>query len=361
MTADKSISAFNLPFNQATDFWLALFPPAEQSVLPGSEAHAFQAMVASFNMQPITRPSPGYLLAIHGKWSDVWQKIASQLKEWDLHTRCDAALVPGDTVPAPEQLAFARKPANVLTAIAESLWLGEAMLGDHIVCYMQPVLDKRGKIFGYEAFARVETDGEPIGGGKIIAASRALNAEYMLDRHLHVKAVTSFIQSDLEGFLFINFVPGFIHRPEKYLEGLSEAARFNGMPAKQIVLDFAHTETERDLGHYKSIFEYCRSKGYSLSLDDISTSAMARRILDTIRPDFLKLDIDLVRNAQLNAEQRAIADLVSIAHAAGATVIAEGVETEEIHRELLRADIDLFQGYLFSPPVAISSLKKAVG
>jgi EAL domain-containing protein (putative c-di-GMP-specific phosphodiesterase class I) len=226
---------------------------------------------------------------------------------------------------------------------------------------MQPVLDKRGKIFGYEAFARMETNEKPIGGGQIIEAGRHLNAEYMLDRYLHLKAIRTFISSDLGGFLFINLIPGFIHRPEKYLEGLTEAAKFNGMPSKQIVLDFTKSETPRDISHLKAIFDYCRSHGYLLSLDDISSVAMAKKILETVKPDFIKLDIELVRSCMSENNQRTISELVSIAHTSGATLIAEGVENAETHNELLKTGVDLFQGYFFSPPVAVSQLKNVVG
>ena len=38
-----------------------------------------------------------------------------------------------------------------------------------------------------------------------------------------------------------------------------------------------------------------------------------------------------------------------------ATVIAEGVETQEIHQALQLLGVDLFQGFLFSPPVPVDT------
>lgn len=353
MTNDKAPLVFNLPYNQSDDYWLAVFIPYTNEPLA--------AALGRLGMKPTLARANVYTMRLSRPWEPAWKSVRAELAQHDSEGVVEAALVPGAEEPGPQELDFARKPVTALDALCESLWLGNAMLEDKIICYMQPVLDKRGKVFGYEAFARVESENGLIGGGKIIEASKWLNVEYMLDRYLHVKAITSFISSDLEGFLFINFVPGFIHRPEKYLEGLSDAAKFHGMPAKQLVLDFTRSELSHDHMQLKSIFDYCRSKGYSLSLDDISSVAMAKKILSSIRPDFIKLDIGLVKDAQGIAEQQTIGELVELAHASGATVLAEGVETEDVHAELRKAGVDLFQGYLFSPPVAVSALKKVAG
>jgi EAL domain-containing protein (putative c-di-GMP-specific phosphodiesterase class I) len=353
MTSEKTQTAFNLPYNQSPYFWLAVFTPADNEGL--------RVALMKHGMKPMSLRTDVYTICFKHPWHALWKAARESLSLLDTDRQAEVALIPGAQEPSLQEYGFARKPAAQLDLLADSLWLGDALIEDRIVCYMQPVLDKRGKVFGYESFARVETESGVIGGRRILDASRGLNVEYLLDRHMHVKAITSFISSDLEGFLFINFVPGFIHRPEKYLEGLTDAAKFHGMPAKQLVLDFTHSELSRDPAHVKSIFDYCRSKGYSLSLDDISSLPVAKKILDNIHPDFIKLDIELVRNVREMAQQRTVNELVTLAHNAGATVLAEGVETKEMHEELLRAGVDLFQGYLFSPPVAISALKKVAG
>lgn len=350
MTSAKPATSFHLPYNQSKLYWLAVFP------VMGDDA-----VTAALNAKGMAQRDGMFVCSITNPWADTWKSIREVLGAQGKPQKFEVSLIPADNIPGVQEFQMAKMTMSALDTIADSLWLGEAMIADRVVTYMQPMLDQRGKVFGYEAFARVETDSQPIGGGKIIEASRGLNAQYMLDRHLHVKAIASFITSDLEGFLFINFVPGFIHRPEKYLEGLTEAAKFHGMPSKQIVLDFTRSESPSDLTQMKAIFDYCRSKGYSLAMDDMSSTALAKKILESIRPDFIKLDIALVRGARDPQQQRTIVELVALAHKSGVTVAAEGVESEEIHAILQKAGVDLFQGYLFSPPVAVSTLKKAVG
>lgn len=346
MNAFKT-NQFHLPYHQSDRYWLAVFSEGAGMLL------------ANLGMLP---RQGYYVISIEKPWVEKWNEVRKALDQKGILDNSGVALVPSEQEPTVEEFRVTRQSLADFDTLVQCLWLGDALLENRVVCYMQPVIDKRGKVFGYEAFARAEaSNGEIIGGGKIIEASRGLNAQYALDRYLHVKAVKSFIESDLEGFLFINFVPGFIHRPEKYLEGLTDTAKFHGMPAKRIVLDFTRSESPSDLTQMKAIFDYCRANGYSLSLDDISSAPLAKKIMDSIRPDFLKLDISLVKGAMDATDQRTIAELVELAHQNGVTVAAEGVESEDIHKELLKAGVDLFQGFFFSPPVAISAIKKAVG
>ena len=54
-------------------------------------------------------------------------------------------------------------------------------------------------------------------------------------------------------------------------------------------------------------------------------------------------------------EGRAIvASVIELGHQLGLTVVAEGVETDEVFADLCRLGCDTMQGYLFSPAVPAS-------
>ena len=52
--------------------------------------------------------------------------------------------------------------------------------------------------------------------------------------------------------------------------------------------------------------------------------------------------------------------MVTLAHALGIQVTAEGVETSEQHRTLLDMGCNTFQGYLLSPPLTADRLEQLV-
>jgi EAL domain-containing protein (putative c-di-GMP-specific phosphodiesterase class I) len=220
------------------------------------------------------------------------------------------------------------------------------------------VVSGTDRAFGYESFARVrQTDGTVIGGAAIVRASRALGIEYAIDRQLHVQAVKTFADAEQNGFLFINFFPGFIQRPEVYLEGLSEAAKLHGIVSKNIVLDFTHCETPHDVQHLKRVTEHCRTRGYAIALDDVTTLPLAKILLEEVRPDYVKLDRALAGGVDTSSHDRnTVRQIVEHCRQFGAAVIAEGVETAVAYEALKVLGVDLFQGYLFSPPVAAETL-----
>jgi EAL domain-containing protein (putative c-di-GMP-specific phosphodiesterase class I) len=61
-------------------------------------------------------------------------------------------------------------------------------------------------------------------------------------------------------------------------------------------------------------------------------------------------------------EDRAIvASVIELGHQLGLTVVAEGVETDEVCADLRRLGCDTMQGFLFSPPVPAPDALRLVG
>lgn len=342
----------NLPWHQYDRYWMCIFCKA--GALPESAQSALKQQGLS------QQPSGAWALKAGRDWKPVWDKIFACLKHTGVVNSVLVAVTPGDIMTV--SLSDAKTVAAI-NAIAESLWLGDAMLEGRLHCYLQPVVSDKDKVFGYESFVRAKTaDGQVIAGDAVVAACRALNIEYSVDRLLHVQAIKTFVSSNFGGYLFVNFFPGFIQRPSVYLEGLSESATSYGMIAKHVVLEFTQSETPRDIAHMRNVCDYARSRGYSVAMDDMSSVEGARKLLPEIKPDFVKIDMKLVRRLNEPGVRETIKGIVELAHAARATVIGEGIETEEQFSQIKYLGADLFQGYYFSPPVPVeAALKRATG
>jgi len=91
-----------------------------------------------------------------------------------------------------------------------------------------------------------------------------------------------------------------------------------------------------------------------LAVDDAGAGYAGLRHILEIRPQFVKLDISLVRNVDTDpARQAMVAGMAHFALNAGCELIAEGVETEGELGELVRLGVPLGQGYLFGKPEPI--------
>jgi EAL domain-containing protein (putative c-di-GMP-specific phosphodiesterase class I) len=104
-----------------------------------------------------------------------------------------------------------------------------------------------------------------------------------------------------------------------------------------------------------------RSHGIKLSLDDFGTGYSSLSYLRRLPLNRLKIDRTFVRDIFADHSGGAIVQaILSLGSAMGLSVMAEGVETEEQREYLAALGCDLYQGYLFSPPVAINELEKFI-
>lgn len=315
-------------------------------IVEGSVAAALPEFAAIYHKPNLAA------LKTSADWVGAWQQCTRHLVKLNAIPRAyRAAVIPSDEMPSLQEIMMALKPIGEIDLIASNLWLMEYVIHGQIDCYMQKVMDRRDKLGGYEAFVRIEgKDGGIIGGGAIMQAAHALRVEYQLDRLLHKQAIECFVDNQLDGYIFINFLTGFIHRPEVYLEGLSQTVTRTHMRPGSVVLDVPLHDYTKDMQRLKSIAQYCRSRGFSLALDDIASSEGLAALLSDIRPAFVKIHGNYAEGMSAARAQGVLHEIVRICHANGVSVLAEGVETKAQHELYLAADVDMFQGYLFAPP-----------
>ncbi len=92
--------------------------------------------------------------------------------------------------------------------------------------------------------------------------------------------------------------------------------------------------------------------GVKLSLDDFGTGYSSLNYLNAMPIDTIKVDQSFV--AKLNdqpSSREIVSAIIGLAHGLGMTVVAEGVETIQQHRELTELGADLCQGFYFARPM----------
>lgn len=97
-----------------------------------------------------------------------------------------------------------------------------------------------------------------------------------------------------------------------------------------------------------------RSLGFALAIDDFSMGQTSVNYLKDGLFDLIKLDGSLVRGLLTQQNCREIvSSIAGLASSLGMTVLAEYVESAEQREELHRIGCDVYQGYLYSPAVAL--------
>ena len=95
-----------------------------------------------------------------------------------------------------------------------------------------------------------------------------------------------------------------------------------------------------------------KKHGIQILLDDYGSGMSSLSMLETFDFDIIKLDIGFIRKIGINKKSESIiVSTIKLAHAIGAKVTAEGVETEKQLKFLQDADVDYIQGYYFYKPL----------
>jgi diguanylate cyclase (GGDEF)-like protein len=144
--------------------------------------------------------------------------------------------------------------------------------------------------------------------------------------------------------------PAFAHRLAHSVESTGASGSSLLAEVTERTLIDLSTSTRASLGELRSI-------GARVGLDDFGTGYSSLSYLDKFPLSFLKIDMSFVR--PLGSSDRAeavVRALISLAHAHGMVVTAEGVENELQARMLRDMGCDRAQGYLFGRPVEAARL-----
>ncbi len=119
---------------------------------------------------------------------------------------------------------------------------------------------------------------------------------------------------------------------------------------RPLVLEVTEHEVIAD---YDLVREAIRELGRDirLAVDDAGAGVANFGHIIDLRPDFVKLDISLVRRVNANLGRQAmVVGMRHFSRTAGCRLIAEGVETAEEARTLTKLGVEFAQGYLFGHP-----------
>jgi diguanylate cyclase (GGDEF)-like protein len=142
---------------------------------------------------------------------------------------------------------------------------------------------------------------------------------------------------------------------------VTAALRESGLDPGRLELEITESVMVHDIDAAISELNQLRALGVSISMDDFGTGYSSLSYLRSFPFDKIKIDQSFVRQLGLESEGGAIIRaVIGMCESLGATVIAEGVETER-QFDLLRAErcTDI-QGYLVSKPLPAKDIPKLI-
>jgi diguanylate cyclase (GGDEF)-like protein len=141
---------------------------------------------------------------------------------------------------------------------------------------------------------------------------------------------------------------------------LSDAA----LDPSELCLEVTETTMMSDPASTLSTLIELKRLGVKVGIDDFGTGYSSLGYLSRLPIDLLKIDRSFIVELDQPENARIVSALISLSHALGLTVVAEGVEHPEHVTSLTALGCDVAQGYLFGkalPPAEISGFLTSTG
>jgi len=205
-------------------------------------------------------------------------------------------------------------------------------------------------VIGYEALTRMQRD-EFRSPDQLFRVAHENGALWTLERLCRRRALETLPPFEPDQLLFLNIEPDSIFDPQLRDPAFLDLMKDAGLAPDRVVLEVTEHAAVRDFASLRRVLEDVRGMGFRLAMDDFGSGYSGLHTIAEIRPDYLKIDMSLVRDLHLHPIKRElIATISRFSESTGIAIVAEGVETEDELNSLSKVGVRCAQGFLFAEP-----------
>ncbi|HVU00564.1 MAG TPA: EAL domain-containing protein [Polyangiaceae bacterium] len=216
-------------------------------------------------------------------------------------------------------------------------------LGSMWMAY-QPIVSAETKtVIAYEALLRSGEPALPHPGAVLDAAERLGR---LPDVGRAVRQLAPAPMADVRPLLFIN-----LHAADLADEDLFAPASPLANIAPRVVLEITERASLDEMNDVRSRVSRLRAMGFRIAIDDLGAGYAGLTSFALLEPEFVKLDMSLVRDVHRSAlKRKLVRSMTALCKDMRIAVVAEGIETKEERDAVVELGCDLLQGYLLAKP-----------
>lgn len=250
-------------------------------------------------------------------------------------------------------LKLAESP-ELATKNLYSLELNKILKNKLISTVFQPIVNLQdGAVLGYEALSRGPADSILERPDQLFSAATDFDKIWELDYLCRITAIKSAFPSIDDKILFINVDPKVLYDKFFHQGSTKIILSENNIDISKIVFEITEKTAITDFSNFKDILENYRSQGYRLALDDVGSGYSGLTLLAQSSPQFIKIDLELIRNCDKDKNKQAIIKaLVDFSKASSIKTIGEGIESCNELKTLIKLGVNFGQGYFLGRPFA---------
>jgi len=228
-----------------------------------------------------------------------------------------------------------------------------ALNENRFVLYSQPIVETlSGRVVREELLLRMLSDrgdGQVIGPGTFLPVAEEFGMVGEIDRWVIRQGIPLLGDRDIS----MNLSARSIGDPSitKLIESV---LRDFDLDPSRLTIEITETALVQDMAAARAFTDRLERLGCALALDDFGTGYGSFTYLKHLPVQFIKIDIDFIRELPRNrADRRIVRSIVGVARGFGIKTIAEGVEDEETLSLLTEYGIDFAQGYHIDRPAPV--------
>lgn len=241
--------------------------------------------------------------------------------------------------------------------------LGPALERGELAMHYQPLVDLRsGVVVGFEALMRWSHPSRgPVSPELFIAIAEQSGLIFDLGAFAlreATKAVMCWtaLEPGPAPYVAVNLSTRQL-RNESLVAQVEQALTTSGVAPERLVLEVTETAAVGDLEAAAVTIKGLGELGVAVAIDDFGTGYSSLSYLPSLAPQIIKIDRSFVDGADQSPERISVLEgVISLGHRLSATIVAEGIETEEERACLAGLGCEVGQGFLFSPAVPASAV-----
>ena len=247
-----------------------------------------------------------------------------------------------------EHAAHERRAEQLLTRER----LQELIVRGRVVTAYQPILVMKDRtLLGFEALSRGARGTGLETADELFGAAEAHELLVELDRLCREKALLSSGRIPSNARIFVNTLPATIRDPQFRGKPLIDFLGRAQVSPERIVIEITEKLMIENYGLFRETMDYFTDLGMSFAVDDVGAGYSGLESIAKLKPQFLKIDIALVRDVhQSRVNREMVKAIISLGKGIGASVIAEGIHSDDELKALEAMGVDYGQGFFLARP-----------
>lgn len=219
----------------------------------------------------------------------------------------------------------------------------------------QPIVSlSDGGILGYEALSRLKKTDMIKDPGTLFKLAGLYSKLWDVEQ-LCRKKILKQVSKNSEYFsdkkVFMNVNP-MVMTDSTFKQGFTKRyIEKHDIDSSQVVIEITEHSAVADMKEFRGVVKHYKEQGYTIAVDDAGSCYSGLNLICDVKPYYLKLDIDIIREICSDAVKCAmVKSFVEFANITGMKLIAEGIETKEQLELLIQLGVHYGQGYYLGKP-----------